>query len=41
MEFAMMEATDRNGVLVTDLSAECAWLHEAEMMRLAWHPAAD
>ena len=37
----MMEATDRNGVLVTDLSAESARLGEAEMMRLGWRSAAD
>ena len=37
----MMEATDRNSVLVAHLSAECARLGEAEMMRLARRPAAD
>jgi hypothetical protein len=41
MEFTVMEATDRNSVLVADLSAERARLGEAEMMRLAWSPPAD
>ena len=37
----MMEATDWNNVLVADFSAERARLGEAEVMRLAWRPAAD
>jgi hypothetical protein len=41
VEFAMMETTDRNCVLVADLSAERARLGESEVMRLAWRPATD
>jgi flavin-dependent dehydrogenase len=34
MQLAVVNATQRNGILVTDLAPECDWLNEAEVMRV-------
>ena len=41
VQFAMMEATDRDRVFVADLAPDRARLGEANVMRLARRPAAD
>jgi hypothetical protein len=41
MQFAMMEAADRDGIFVTDLSAHCARLRKAKVMCLAGASTAD
>jgi hypothetical protein len=41
MEFAVMKAANWDGVFVANLAAEGSRLGEANVMRLAWRPAAD
>jgi hypothetical protein len=41
VQLLVMEETDGNCVFVADFSAECAWLGEANVMRLGGRPARD
>jgi hypothetical protein len=41
MQLAMMDPAERDGELVTNLLSEPAGLCKAEVMRIAWLPAAD
>jgi hypothetical protein len=41
MQRAVMDPTERDRILVADLAAERAWLHEPKMMRIGRLAAAD
>jgi hypothetical protein len=41
VQFAVVEATDRNRIFIADFPTERPGLGEANVTRLAWRPAAD
>jgi hypothetical protein len=41
MDLTVMAAAQRHGELIADFAAECAVLHETQMMRICWPAAAN